>query len=413
MAKPKILYSFPHRLGAQRICLTAWQQVENIAKAGAQVTAICGSVARPVNDACRVITTLSMRDIRVPTKWLGRERVLAIHDWQTARWLRRHHREIDLVHAWPGAAIRTIRVASEFGIPCLLERPNTHTEYAFQAADEEAKRCGISLPQGHDHSYDEMRLRQEMAEYAECDFLLCPSDFVERTFLERGISKSKILRHRYGYDPDRFSPGQADRGKADSPGMTAIYAGVCEPRKGLHYILEAWHASGVRDDCKLLICGEFVPGYAESLRELLDHPSIEVLGHRSDLPDQMRKADVFLLSSVEEGSALVTYEALASGCVLLVSDATGAPCADGESGLVHPMRDVACLAAHLAGIRRDRAHREILRTRGIELARDLTWEKSGDVLVDAYRSAIEQSTIGKAGENAPGSIRQRNLVTSD
>lgn len=392
IAAPRVLYSFPHRLGAQRICHTAWQHVVHGARAGARVTTMCGSVAKPVGDDCRVRTTLSMGHLRVPIKLLGRECALEIHDWQTASWLRRHHREIDLVHAWPGAAIRTIRVAREFGIPTVLERPNAHTAYAFHAAAEESKRCGINLPKGHDHAYDQWRLRQEMAEYAECDFLLCPSDFVVRTFVERGTPESKILRHRYGYDPERFSPGQTDLGGAGSPRMTAIYAGVCEPRKGLHYILEAWHASGVRDDCKLLICGEFVPGYAECLREWLDHPSIEVLGHRSDLPDQMRKADVFLLSSVEEGSALVTYEAMASGCVPLVSDATGAPCIDGESGLIHPMRDVSCLAAHLYGIRRDSAGRKILRSRGIESAKDLTWEKSGSVLVEAYQSALRQST---------------------
>jgi glycosyltransferase involved in cell wall biosynthesis len=269
-----------------------------------------------------------------------------------------------------------------------LERPNAHTGYAFEAAAEESVRCRIELPQRHDHAFDLNRLEQELHEYSACDFLFCPSEFVARTFLERNTPESKILRHQYGFDPERFFPGQQVLHGPGVPKMTAIYAGVCEPRKGLHYILEAWHASGAGEDCKLLICGRFVPGYAEELRALLDHPSIQILGHRDDLPEQMRKADVFLLSSVEEGSALVTYEAMACGCVLLVSDATGAPCVDGETGLIHPMRDVSCLSRHLAEMRGNTVLRHEIRARSIALSKNLTWRKAGKVMLDGYRSAI-------------------------
>lgn len=33
----RVLYSFPHKLGADRICYTAWQQVRGLAVAGADV----------------------------------------------------------------------------------------------------------------------------------------------------------------------------------------------------------------------------------------------------------------------------------------------------------------------------------------------------------------------------------------
>lgn len=391
MSSPRVLYSFPHRLGAQRICHTAWQQVEQVCASGVAVTAVCASVARPVSSGCRVKTTLSLGSARLPVRLVGREKCLVLHDWVTAGWIRRNYRDIDIVHAWPGAATKTIAEAKKLGIPCVLERPNAHTEYAFEAAAIEARRCGIQLPEGHDHSFDPKRLQQELDEYSACDFLLCPSEFVARTFRERGTPEAKILRHRYGFDPERFFPGQQDLRSTKTPGMTAIYVGVCEPRKGLHYILDAWHASGVGKDCKLLICGKFVPGYSEALGALIDHPSIEVLGHRNDIPDLMRNADVFLLSSVEEGSALVTYEAMGSGCVLLVSDATGAPCVDGETGLLHPARDVSCLAGQLAKMRRDHALRHAIRQRSLAFSKSLTWRQAGNMLADLYKFAIEAS----------------------
>ena len=59
---------------------------------------------------------------------------------------------------------------------------------------------------------------------------------------------------------------------------------------------------------------------------MLAHPSVRVLGQRNDVPELMRQSDIFVLPSIEEGSALVTSEARGSGCVLLVSDAAGAVC---------------------------------------------------------------------------------------
>lgn len=395
MNPPRILYSFPFRLGAERICSAAWHQVQGTARLGAQVSVSCGSLARPLYDGVGVRTTLGIGKARIPMRLIGRDNSLMLHDWFTARWLHRHHGAIDLVHAWPGAAIQTIRAANMHGIPCVLERPNTHTEYAFTAARMEADRCGVTLPANHDHAFDGKRLEQELIEYSECDYLLCPSDFVEKTFLDRGVAESKILRHQYGYDGERFFPGRASRGSGDNTRLTALYAGVCEPRKGLHYLLEAWFKSGAHRDCKLLICGGFVKEYGDRLMEKLSHPSIEILGHRGDLPEIMRRSDLFILSSVEEGSALVTYEAMASGCVLLVSDSTGAHCVHQMTGLIHGCRDADQLASHIDQMRTNPELLREIRGRSLASARELTWERAGEVLMNAYKVAINGSHRAK------------------
>jgi hypothetical protein len=38
----KVLYSYPHKLGADRICYTAWQQVNGLSSAGADVIVFPG-----------------------------------------------------------------------------------------------------------------------------------------------------------------------------------------------------------------------------------------------------------------------------------------------------------------------------------------------------------------------------------
>jgi hypothetical protein len=42
----RVLYSFPNKLGAARICYTAWQQVNGLAAAGADVTVFTGGLLR-------------------------------------------------------------------------------------------------------------------------------------------------------------------------------------------------------------------------------------------------------------------------------------------------------------------------------------------------------------------------------
>ena len=164
-----------------------------------------------------------------------------------------------------------------------------------------------------------------------------------------------------------------------------IYAGVVEPRKGLHHALKAWLASGAQEKGTFMVCGEFIPGYAELLQPMLSHPSVKVMGHRTDLPDLMRQSDLFVLSSVEEGSALVTYEARGSGCVLLVSDASGAVCEHMRNGLIHESRDVDSLTEHIRLLDADRQLLGKLRAASLGDLDKLTWDEAGRKLAEVYR----------------------------
>lgn len=385
MTKPvRVLYSFPHKLGAGRICSTAWHQVEGASKAGAGMTVITGSQARPLNERIKVKTSLAFGKLRVPYRLIGRDLACSWHDFVTSRWLDSHHREVDVVHGWPLGSLRTIRVARKHGIPVVLERPNAHTAFAYEEVAKENRTVGIELPGDHDHQPDPKRLELEEKEYAEADYLLCPSDFVARTFAERGFGESKLIRHQYGFDLSRFAALTAE--PAGHDGLVMIYAGVVEPRKGLHHALKAWLASGAQEKGTFMVCGEFVPGYRERLEPMISHPSVKVMGHRTDLPDLMRQSDLFVLSSVEEGSALVTYEARGSGCVLLVSDASGAVCEHMKNGLIHPSRDVEALTGHIRQLDQDRALLARLRAAsGSDLDR-LTWDEAGRRLAEIYRA---------------------------
>jgi glycosyltransferase involved in cell wall biosynthesis len=384
----RVLYSFPNKLGAGRICYTAWQQVNGLAAAGADLIVFSASLCRSVPSEVRVAPTLARGKFRLPFRVVGTMGAVALHDRIVAHRIEKLAEQIDVIHTWPLGALETLKTAARLGIPTLIERPNAHTSFAMEVVQKECDRLGVVLPPDHEHAYNERKLRKEEEEYQLADRLLCPSDFVLKTFLDRGYAREKLVRHQYGFDEQRYSPGAGQRDKRR--GLTVLFAGLCAVRKGLHYALEAWLRSPASKDGTFLIAGEFLPAYRERLEQMLSHTSVKVLGHRNDMPELMRQSDILVLPSIEEGSALVTSEARGSGCILLVSEAAGAICQHMENALVHRVGDVPVLAQHFTILHEDRALLEQLRIASLASVSDITWTAAGVRLLDVYRETIAE-----------------------
>ena len=384
----RVLYSFPHKIGAERICETAWQQVAGVHAAGATVLVYPGAVSRPLPEGIRVQPTLARGRLRIPYRVLGHSRAFTLHDRVVARRLRSIASEVDLVHTWPSGALKTLRTANELGIPTVLERPNSHTRVAVEVVRRESERLGVELPTGSEHALDEAVLKHEEEEFRVADHLLCPSDFVRQTFLDEGYPPEKLLRHAYGFDDRVFHPA-VDVSPAKRP-FTALFAGYAAVRKGLHYALEAWRDSAAHASGKFLIAGSILPAYEAKLHPLLDQPGVVALGHRTDVAELMRDSDILVLPSLEEGSPLAVLEALGSGCVPVVSDVCGDACRHGENALVHRVGDVEMLSKHIDLVHNGPTLLARLREGAITSAPSHTWKAAGRRLFEVYAQALDR-----------------------
>jgi glycosyltransferase involved in cell wall biosynthesis len=383
----RVLYSFPHKIGADRICMTAWYQVDGVSKAGGDVQVFPGVLHRPFTRDIVVRTTLSWGKVRIPYKAIGRIRACALHDYIVSRRIHDMAGQIDVIHVWPLGALRTLKEAARLGIPTVLERANAHTRFAYEVVRDECQRLGVTLPRGHEHEYNQQILDIEEREYELADKLLCPSDFTLRTFLDRGFPQSKLARHTYGYDPGRFFPLSGERRK--DAGLTVLFVGVCAVRKGLHFALEAWLRSTAHTRGTFMIAGDFVEDYRRKLSDMLSHPSVKILGHRNDVPDLMRQCDIMVLPSIEEGFGLVVAEAIGSGCVPMVSDACTEICMHMHNGLVHHVGDVPALADQFSMLDNDRDLLGRLRDEALSGASRHTWDAAGERLLQVYRETVD------------------------
>ena len=177
--------------------------------------------------------------------------------------------------------------------------------------------------------------RRRLRDIALADLILVPSDHIARLLLSRGIAQEKIRVIPYAADCRRFRPFE---GKDHSSSCTFLFAGGITQRKGIKYLLEAWNRIR-RPGWKLQLLGALPesPGPLSSLPD-----QVELLGRigHSEMPARMAQADVFVFPSLFEGSAVVTYEALACGLPGVVTPAAGSVIRNGIEGFVVMPRDV-------------------------------------------------------------------------
>ena len=121
------------------------------------------------------------------------------------------------------------------------------------------------------------------------------------------------------------------------------------------------------------------------------HVTVEMLGHRNDVPAILKDADVLVLASIHEGMPLVLFEAMAASTPIVATDVGGvAECCDnGLSGVLVPPGDAAALAGALHSVLSDPCLREQLAVG----ARTQLCEQAGHRWLDTYLQMIERLKV--------------------
>lgn len=179
--------------------------------------------------------------------------------------------------------------------------------------------------------------------------------------------------------PDVFS--SSDKMPQHKNGKTLMAMGRLGHEKGFDLLLNAFAlVAGRHTDWTLEIVGEGpVRDYLESCVQKRG------LGERVRMPgftrrpfDAMRRADLFVLSSLEEGFGNVLIEAMACGLAVVSFDCPSGPrhiIRDGVDGLLVPPRDTEAMAAALDRLMGDEAERKRLAARAPEVVERFGLEK--------------------------------------
>ena len=275
-------------------------------------------------------------------------------DWIASRELARGG--YDCFHSWSGDCLRSLMVARQLGVPCLLEIATWHRNKGHSKRFETKSERELRGRAGWRARLDRLPPSRQriLLEYDLADLILVQSTFAAETFLQAGVAPEKVVIVARGADVEKFTPAERPPEK-----FIALFAGALIRRKGVHHILQAWHALALKD-AELWLVGAVHPEIEPALRQWAS-PSVRVLGFSNDLPALFRQASVFVFPSECEGWAKVTFEAAAAGLPMIGTRESGDSVIDNVTGWLVPANDPEALAARLAHAS---AHRDQLAAMG-------------------------------------------------
>ena len=327
-----------------------------------------------------VMRLLMLGSGRVPSEGV---RMVLHRVWERA--VMRRLGQPDILHVMlHGTSRDLIREARRRGIFVVGEPVNCHPRFSQRQLDLYGSRSG------HSASGSDNRLGGLLIEEAQlCDHLLTPSSIVQRSYIEQGCAVPSTVMN-WGVDHSMFKPS-GDFDACDSEAVVVLCVAQVCPRKGQHILLRALEPFLRSGHVELRLVGFWDRRYSDLLagyEGLYTH--IEHLPH-DDLALEYQAADIFVLSSIEDGFAYVVTEAMASGLPIICTDAVGA--ADlveaARCGAVVPAGDSEALRASLQLISADGE----LRLQYGEAARafvkrEASWSQYAERLVDFYQHCL-------------------------
>lgn len=252
-------------------------------------------------------------------------------------WAKGHACDGEIFHSLSGWGVASSRHAHRGGTAVVCDRGSTHIQHQFEVLKVEAKRWDveIELPA-------KGIIRREVEHYALADRIFVPSEFVRRTFIDRGVPPETLLVIPYGVDLSMFRPYD----KHDQA-LRVTFCGQVSLRKGIPYLVEA--ARALSRKIEVVLIGPEVLETKELLRDAPDNVSWSGPLSRNDLARAFSQSSLFVMPSVEEGLALVILQAMACGLPVIATPETGAEqvITDGVEGLIVPSRDARALATSI------------------------------------------------------------------
>lgn len=280
----------------------------------------------------------------------------------------RDFKDFDAIYLWPNTSIETFRKVKQENKPIFLERINCYTKEARFILDDAYRRLGIA-PQ---HPITAGMIQEEDTEISLADFIFCPSPEVKKSFMEAGVPEHKLISTSYGWSPKRFPHFPCDKPLSDT--ITVVFVGSVCVRKGAHLLLRAWEKAGIKG--RLLLCGSMEPAIAETCSKILARSDVIHRDYTSDIALAYREADFFAFPSLEEGSPLVTYEAMANGLPVLTSPmGAGAVVRDGQDGIIVSPYDEEALVSGLQQLAGCADLRLRMSDSARKRAEEFTWKK--------------------------------------
>lgn len=231
--------------------------------------------------------------------------------------------------------LEAIDAAKAQGMLTVVDHGSPHQAFERQILREEDAALNLT---GFTYEPPQWIIDKEQKEFILADHVMVLSEYAKRTLVKEGIEAEKIFVNPCGVDLDEFYPGV----KEDKT-FRVIQCGGLVPRKGVHYLVQAFHELNLPES-ELWLIGAGAD--SSPLKGLFSSYQSDRIIFKGAFPQralckQYQQGSVFVLNSISDGFGMVVSQAMASGLPVIVTENVGAAdlIEDGVNGYVIPIRN--------------------------------------------------------------------------
>lgn len=234
----------------------------------------------------------------------------------------------------------------------ILDYPIARFDFAYELLAEEAElrpEFADTIFGRHALTPTAEHLSRMTTEVELADLVVVGSRFAAESF-SGIVDPDRLAVVPYGVDSSKFRPSVNPR---SSGPLQVLFAGQLTQRKGIAYALEAIELLDP-GAFQLTLVGPMIGSGRGLGRHKARFRRLSAVPPQS-MPDVYSSADVLILPSIVEGSAVVVLEAMAAGLPVIVTPNVGADAVrDGNEGFVVPIRAPEAIAERLKLLASDR-----------------------------------------------------------
>ena len=246
--------------------------------------------------------------------------------------------EADIFVFWAHYGLKTIQKIKKYNpqAKIIIESGSCHILEQQKLLEREYADAGLSTP-----PISKLNSNKMLEEYSAADAIMTPSAFVRKSFFRQGFNSDKVFTVPYGTNTKLFNTDTSLGKKAQK--FRVIFVGLLSLQKGVHYLLKAWENLNLPENqTELLLVGSWRNDLKQLLKNKKYKKKIIFYGGttQNKLKELYQSSHLFVLPSVQEGLAMVTGEAMASGLPVICSTHTGADelITDRKEGFLVPAR---------------------------------------------------------------------------
>jgi glycosyltransferase involved in cell wall biosynthesis len=225
------------------------------------------------------------------------------------------------------------------------------------------------------------------------DYFIAPSKFVENDILKKtNINKNQIFTVPFGVDLEKYKIKDYKK-NPNNKNLIFLFIGNYEKRKGLNYLIKAWVSLNLKN-AELHIYGRKDINYLQ-LKKSISKKSKNLYLHGLIKSEEKKiriyqEADVFIFPSLWEGSAKVTYEAMACSLPIITTPNAGSVIRDKKDGFLIRPENVSDIKEKILYFYKNPKKIEEMGKSGRKNVENYSWENYANNIYSIYEKIISK-----------------------